>query len=49
MFICLLDKPVNKDCPKCGASFLVEKTSRSGETTLKCPACKAKLDEEDAA
>jgi DNA topoisomerase-1 len=35
------NKPVNKRCPDCGASFLVEKASRSGEATLKCLTCKA--------
>lgn len=37
------DKPVNRECPQCGGKFLLEKTSRSGEPTLRCPTCNAKV------
>jgi len=35
------DKPVNKECPQCGAKFLVEKTTKKKGTFLKCttPGC----------
>jgi len=31
------DRPVPKECPDCGSSYLVEKRSRGGEVTLACP------------
>jgi len=31
------DKPVAKACPKCGSTYLVEKTSKKEGTFLKCP------------
>ncbi len=31
------DKPVSRPCPKCGSTFLVEKTSKKEGTFLKCP------------
>jgi DNA topoisomerase-1 len=31
------DKPVAKACPKCGSSYLVEKTTKKDGTFLKCP------------
>ena len=37
------DKPVNKACPNCEANFLVEKVSKSEESTLKCVGCKAQF------
>jgi DNA topoisomerase I len=42
------DRPVNTECPACGASYMVKKITRSG-STLSCPACKHKVIEEDAA
>ncbi|MBX7149623.1 type I DNA topoisomerase [bacterium] len=30
------DKPVNQKCPQCGASYLVEKTTKAHGTTIKC-------------
>ncbi|MFW5902149.1 MAG: type I DNA topoisomerase [Thermodesulfobacteriota bacterium] len=32
----LWDKPVNRACPRCGAPFLVEKTTKKKGTVLKC-------------
>ena len=32
----LWDKPVSEPCPACGARFMVEKTSKDGETSLQC-------------
>ncbi|MEW6429044.1 MAG: type I DNA topoisomerase [Thermodesulfobacteriota bacterium] len=37
--LALWDKPVNEPCPECGAPFLVEKTSKTRGTTLKCQSC----------
>ncbi len=31
------DKPVNEECPNCGASYLLEKKSRGGDVQLVCP------------
>lgn len=31
------NKPVNRDCPKCGGSFLVGKYTRDGKLALGCP------------
>jgi DNA topoisomerase-1 len=31
------DKPVPRPCPKCGSSYLVEKTTKKEGTYLKCP------------
>ncbi|MBI5117968.1 type I DNA topoisomerase [Candidatus Poribacteria bacterium] len=31
------DRPRAQDCPQCGGNFLVEKYSRDGKLTLKCP------------
>ncbi len=31
------DKPYDKSCPMCGGKFLVEKYSRDGKHSLKCP------------
>jgi DNA topoisomerase-1 len=31
------DKPINQPCPKCGATFLVEKTSKREGTVRVCP------------
>ncbi len=47
------DKPVAKDCPQCDGNYLVEKYSRDGKATLKCPqkGCRYKEDlkQEEAA
>ncbi len=32
------DKPVNKECPECGANFIVEKTTKKDGDFLKCQA-----------
>ena len=44
----LWDKPVPKPCPRCGAPFLVEKTTKKEGTVLKCinQACGYKADSE---
>jgi DNA topoisomerase-1 len=40
------DKPVDKPCPKCGAKFMVEKTTKKQGTFLTCinPECKHRED-----
>ncbi|HMA76964.1 MAG TPA: type I DNA topoisomerase [Candidatus Krumholzibacteriaceae bacterium] len=34
------DKPVDRECPQCGSSILLEKSTKSKGDFLKCPACK---------
>jgi DNA topoisomerase-1 len=36
------DRPVNTPCPKCGASFLVEKYSKQAGASLQCLTCEYK-------
>jgi len=40
------DKPLNKECPQCGGKYLVEKYSRDGKGTLRCPQKGCKYKEE---
>ncbi len=37
------DKPVDMECPQCGASFLVEKHTKSKGDFLRCLTCKAEF------
>ncbi len=37
------DKPINMKCPECGASFLVEKHTRSKGDFLRCLTCKSEF------
>ena len=43
------DKPVDKPCPKCGAKFMVEKTTKKQGTFLTCinPECKHREDKDE--
>mgnify|MGYP006281405211 FL=1 len=34
------DKPVQKECPECGSSIMVKKSTRKKGEFLKCPSCK---------
>ncbi|MDZ7859973.1 MAG: type I DNA topoisomerase [Candidatus Krumholzibacteriota bacterium] len=34
------DKPVDRECPQCGGSILLEKSTKSKGDFFKCPACK---------
>jgi len=39
------DKPVNKECPACGHSYMVEKNTKARGEHLKCPSCKHIIEE----
>ncbi len=39
----LWDTPQNKHCPACNYPIIVEKTNKSGESTLQCPDCKHQI------
>lgn len=38
------DKPVEKECPQCGGSWMVEKNTRKKGRFLRCPSCKHEVD-----
>ncbi len=40
------DRPVGKSCPTCGFGLLIEKVSKNGTVTLKCPNCKEDFQDE---
>jgi DNA topoisomerase-1 len=37
------DKPVNKECPACGNSYMLEKVTKSKGEFLRCPKCKHEM------
>ncbi len=41
------DRPVASPCPACAAPFLVEKHSKAGGVSLRCPRCKAVAEAEE--
>ncbi len=43
------DKPLNEQCPTCGHTFLVEKTTQARGTHVICPSCKTIREEKDVA
>src|SRR5690606_29476830 len=44
----LWDRPVPRDCPECGAKFLIKKENRQG-TTYRCTTCDYKSSDRDDA
>ena len=40
------DKPVEKECPSCGHSWMVEKTTKKKGSFLRCPSCKHEVEPE---
>lgn len=40
------DKPVEKECPSCGHSWMVEKSTKAKGSFLRCPSCKHEVEPE---